>query len=1026
MAWIWKQQIEYDNLTTGLSYIKRSTDWQSPGSIKQCIDTSLSQITNYDEPIGSSRYIYAVPDINGDYEPDSIWNNLDEVKTVSGSTYDYASILSINRNPTTKIFDTPNIVTWDYNFNIPTGATITGIQVKINKSAYGIHDQTYIPGNIYGTGIWDTIDQGYFNTNMTHYTYDKLVTLSDNSGCTSTFDNYAKPYTKEILNPIVSLSSPTGRPIPPKGIWEQTETTHIYGGDGFSWVIPRDLSLHYTTPIFTWTPEKINNNEFSLIIGATQHVYRGYGVTNHFHGSASAIAFYNDLYFLYTYYDDDCRGYQVSKIHDVQIKIYYDELTESQSYNLIDRTEIFTSGNTLKIDDSYFKFQRCFNGICYNYVRGLNDIYELSLMSGDGKSTNNMYNEYNIIDEYIPNLYSVDVATSVNVDLTINHFILDGIKLKPNHLVLLLNQNSGETNDIYTVDRNYYLVNSNLLSTREKSYRAKVYVKLGSHYQEQWFLNNVGNQFPIVGESKIFTSGHSYMIKNYVNYDIFNTVTSITYDISGNTVSNPSKILFTNYKVARSLSEIVDWDYFDFNPTSSVTISYLDNDYTISSQYNTVVYTMSGSSSAETIFNWSGNTYFVIDNDFSGKSLISDHILISIKMSGETDFYDNEVLPNGSTLNYLTTIKNMNSNYLIVDEIPDWILNEISIDSYRFRVRNLHFCSGTTSNFTDYLNVSPYGEILDFLDIYNDIRVSTKNSDYYRYFDFNNIILTNKISGSTTAYTFTSNSQYQDYTLVSFLNKLGSYPINMYNDANILSGDYTIEEIYVNYNDGHTLSGNYYPIQSSRYKIIPSNTNVLSDFKPYTYVDIGILSKLLGDIYTPYSFTNPDITRTLITEITDEYMLVEKPRIDALSGFSTGVYDIVNVSKVSDISDILYQLYLEYPHSYYYKYSENIYNKICSEYALILKDNAFARNLSSGILYQKNDLFNLDIFNLNIDADYNHIDDVNLTYVPIELIDIGIDKKTKLPIPLDIKNIAITVVENLWYTGTTYSGLASS
>ena len=32
----------------------------------------------------------------------------------------------------------------------------------------------------------------------------------------------------------------------------------------------------------------------------------------------------------------------------------------------------------------------------------------------------------------------------------------------------------------------------------------------------------------------------------------------------------------------------------------------------------------------------------------------------------------------------------------------------------------------------------------------------------------------------------------------------------------------------------------------------------------------------------------------------------------------------------------------------------------------------------------------------------NHLNDINLSYQPIELIDIGIDKKTKLPIPLNL------------------------
>ena len=73
------------------------------------------------------------------------------------------------------------------------------------------------------------------------------------------------------------------------------------------------------------------------------------------------------------------------------------------------------------------------------------------------------------------------------------------------------------------------------------------------------------------------------------------------------------------------------------------------------------------------------------------------------------------------------------------------------------------------------------------------------------------------------------------------------------------------------------------------------------------------------------------------------------------------------------------------------------------------------------IHYQDDDKFNLDLFELDLDENYNHHSDVNLTYEPVELIDIGIDNKTKLPIPLDLKNIDITTIDNLWFTGQTFS-----
>ena len=1009
MTWFWQQQIDYDT-ATGLSSIRRHTDWMVPNEIKQCYSgTTISATTHY-EPKTSTNTTNIIDDSFIDIydaEIKSIWNNLNSAKTFDDY---YANILSPNVNPYIRKVDTPDIIAYDFNFNIPSGATICGIEVKITKSAYAISDIN-LP--------FENNEKWYFDNNITHYTYDRKVTLNLNSICTNNqqFKNYAKPYTQEIISPTISqngnfLVSPDGYYIfPAIGIWKQTKETIVYGGETDLW-----------SDVYNLTAEDLNSTGFSIIVGVTQHVFRGYEDIPTFYNMATKRNWYTTRY--KNGYDVYDMCYQVSKIYDIEVRAFYKE--PEPIYNMINREDIFTSANTFRTYDTYFKFQKCFNGICYSFAKDTNDIYNISLMTGDGKSVNNMYNEYNIVDEYISNLHQVDIATTENIDLSVNHFIIDNVTLKPGHLVLLLNQTETQYNDVYIVTENYLLKNSGILKTRESSWRAIFYVKLGSHKQKEYFLKNEGSQFPITGEEKTFIEGHTWIVKHQIDYDI-TSCKDLIINSSGNTLSNPCKILFTDYAVARTLLETNDWQYYDMYPPSSTTseiiINYLDHQYNITNQYGEIYYTMSGSSSSNTMYDWSGNTVFVIDPNFYNYSQIGDNIVLSFRKSS-SNFIDNEIYPTGSIFNFTTTIKNLDSNYLTIDgEIPGWFFNEVTENEYTFRVRNLHFCNSSSSyteinnEYANYLNISPFGDIINFSSLGDRIRVSViENTEYFRYFDFNTIEI---IITGLTSYTFTTNNHYQSYKLKPFLDNLGQIPVNMYNEAYLLMNEYTIEEMDTNWAfQGHTFSDTYFPIQSSLYKIIPVDKAKLLDFKPFTYIDFGLLYKVGGVPYTPYYFSS-NSSRTLIYEVTDEYMLIEKPRIDI--GISANTFDLINVSKIQDISDILYEIYLNYPHSYYFKYPDNIYTKICSQYALILKSNEFVRNITTGIIYQEHDLFNFDLFNTEIDENLNNIYDVNLTYKPIELIDVGIDGKTKLPYPLELKDLDLEYIDLLYYTGISYN-----
>jgi len=219
----------------------------------------------------------------------------------------------------------------------------------------------------------------------------------------------------------------------------------------------------------------------------------------------------------------------------------FDINSTGETYFVDDREQI-GEDKLLNTRNVHFRNQKCLNGIALSYINDTKDIYKKSLLTGDSYSINNMYNEFNLIDKYLENLHRIDIAINLennDVDLSIPHFELDFIKLKPGHKILLYNHPTNSTiNDIYIVTKNYYLELSDLLSTREKSDKAKFYIKLGTYKETQFFLENESTLFPISDEVKHFTQHHSYLLKNELNYDI-------------NSSANTAKILFSNYDVAR-------------------------------------------------------------------------------------------------------------------------------------------------------------------------------------------------------------------------------------------------------------------------------------------------------------------------------------------------------------------------------------------------------------------------------------------------------------------------------------------
>jgi hypothetical protein len=1022
-------KFSFSNTSTTL-FISTSTDWYYPQEIT---DSAIYNHTYTGNTIYNIRYdddLQIDLTNNDPIAKQYSWSNMENL---TGTSLQSAFYFSENIDYLNTINYTPVLVASKFNLSIPSYANIEGIKVKIRRKSKQITDlQTNndfaIPLKMDTTEkYYPYIDNILFSNGITTYTSDNLVTIDNNNNpnIITNFDNKAQTLINEqltemnekeldILNETIENG---GNYVPfyvaPKGVWSQNNDEIIYYGNSNDlWSNDKKFS-----------PSDINSDNFSVKIQVLQKIFRGYGFV--LPGSNEGLL---NAWSSYPGWGDSIDkeqyiSYLISRIYEIGIKIYYSY--SSHTYELIDRN-YYNMNNLVKTDDIYFKNEKCLDGICYSYITSINDIYKKSYLTGDNLVINNMYTEYNIIDKYVKNLYQVDIAIDTNIDTGLTYFELDNIRIKPNNLILLMNQDNKKENDIYSITNNYSLQNHELFSNISKSDKAKVYVKSGTYTEKQYFLLNKSNGlFPIINEEKEFVEAHSYLLKHKINYNINNTNTATTYDYSGNTISNPCKILFTNYNLARTLNNLNSSLYNNINLTlnystlfNKINLKYLNTDYIVTDLYGSVSSTTTGNTNfIDYIFNESGNTIFHINSNFYNISNVNDYI--NIKIYSDININDNNIL-----LNVYTTIKNKYlSNYIIINTvIPEYILNVIySGSTMAYSINNLQYCARNIKDLSDTLNKSPYNLVIDTEYSSNILNIHlNENLEYYKYFDFSLFNIDYFITGSTTgltSYTFTTNNQYINYNLKDFINRV--VEINdIYNYNYLLQDEYSkhgkFYEIY-----GWVKDGNINEYQDPYLIIIPNTENKykLSFFKKYTYVNIGELQKqiVLVDekpiekIVFPPVFTTCQTGRTMIYDITDDYMIIEKP-----ANFTMTNFDIVNAYTLQDISNILYDVYTNYEHDYYLKKADNIKNNICNSYAAILKDNLFVRNNFTGIIYgNDNDKYNLDIFNMNVDKNYNNVDK-NLTYQPVELIDIGIDKISKLPYPIEINNLEIPVQDSTW------------
>ena len=639
------------------------------------------------------------------------------------------------------------------------------------------------------------------------------------------------------------------------------------------------------------------------------------------------------------------------------------------------RTELYDENKVIAVGDIYFRLNKYLTGVTFTYINSLINIYKKDLLTGDGYSIVNMYNEYDVIDRCMKNIISVDIAADTDIDLNLQWFEINGVKLKPGHLVLLKNQKSEFENDIYYVDNQYFLEITDYLSTREKSEKFSCSVKLGKNFDKQFFLVNNGLEFPINHEPKFFIEGKSFILKNLIKYDgLYNTRT----DSEGT-----SKMIFTDIDLARK--QIVDnvSRYSDAILTGITAISIPDNFLTINYHYDS--YIIRSGLTEEISF--TGITSDI--NNISGFTNIN----IPSTFNCQTNDYINLQILSGTTivLDLNTFIKNDFTSYIILEEtIPNDIITNLQNCSYVIKNYNVAYNwydaikKSNLSPYSDFFTLTAYTYNVDVTNFIN-IQIIPKENIYDKYFDYDGISfdLDDTIDPEYHL-VFSTTNQYIKYNLFNFLNQINNtgftYNFSIFNE-NILS------------------AFTYKYTDDGRIKLSTSATGITNIFKPYTFV---------------YASANSEPTlKTLVYDVNDYEIIISKP--NSWTKYPTQlqlpeITKIQNIDGLKNISDILYDVYIGL-----YEYDENEKKYIAKSYGELLDNNMFFRSNVTGILFENNNNeYILKLYDLGKNFDGK---DQYLQFVSNELIYVGSDRITRLPVSL--KTLSGYTYTSTVITGTT-------
>ena len=557
-----------------------------------------------------------------------------------------------------------------------------------------------------------------------------------------------------------------------------------------------------------------------------------------------------------------------------------------------------------------FRYNKCLSGTCWSYVDSLEDIYKLDIYTGDGIGICNYYTEFDSIEEFMYNLYPVDLIIDENTDTGQSFYQLDNTILRPEYRILFTNQINENENLVYKLNNIYKLEPDELL-TENDSFRYKLYCKSGTYKDKQFSLSG-GTAFPIYGEDSTYFESESFLLRHIINYDIM---------LTGQTSSDCAKFVFVDYDLARKqLTE--NSSLYDSLTISIITgntnyITYGDESYVIeNSGYSSIDYNYvtgytntTTSTSTANIYNESGVTYIKVSANF-----IKD------------DNYYINLIVDGTYLNYKGFIDStLSSGDLIalVETIPDYVLyNCINSTSITYSIENLQITNDdSTLSIVNAINVSPFNRFLTSYYINtNTMLLSAKTYEYFKYFDYDSLEFE-----TDSTFNFSTDNNYINYKLQPFLYRINT----IFDSSYTLYNNFTLSAFTID----TSLSGYY--------KIIPDNILEMENFREFTYL------KLSG---------TSSSSNSLLLEKHDDYLLIESGTTPLL---------ISNIDNLLTISDLLYN-------NYNSDLQNNIYKNVSGSYGQILSEDTTITDNITGIVYRDNNRFVCKIYDKDdINLSYN-------------------------------------------------------
>lgn len=634
------------------------------------------------------------------------------------------------------------------------------------------------------------------------------------------------------------------------------------------------------------------------------------------------------------------------------------------------------------LDYLYFKYQKCISGVTYQYVLDLYDIYNRSVMTCNDHYNEFMYNEDDIINNYMQNFNYVDLYSVENIDTGSKITNLNGYDLKSDHRLILVGQNDKTENGIYKFDINGNMIKTDDLDTSGKSYRYGVNVILDNDKNVEFFLKNSGSTFPLTDEQKSFTTGHTFIIKNTFGYNINSTGTT-------------PMLWFTDYDFARKMNSKNSELYSDIvvnnPPTSNIKIFYKTGHTEFEGNFGQLA-------SHDGPFTWnqdSGKTHLNISMIYNFPSNVNVGDYLYIEMSGIISGQTNYVIFN-------STVYTMYSGCVVLDEyVPDYVLSGMT----DIHIENLNRVDNSNWSATfDRINRHYMAKFFTISGSTFPITIVPKYNEYNRYIDYDSFLFD---FGSST-YRFTSDNYYIDYKLYEHLNSINS---SIFNSSFDLGSGFTMTNFsqYQTYlvddiSYPATTSNMYSPL-----KIVPDDPSDLIYFYENTAV------------YTDGDYNS----RVFILKKDNDSITIERP-FNLSPG--TTVSSITSFYSLSGISEVLYDVYLNDVNdpNYYYK-DYNYIRKICKAYSDILSSDIRIISNTTGTIYNGvDDVFTLRLFNNRspviteltgntINGVY-YENDINLTLKPSEILDVGTDKLTKMPLTIKDDNIIISDTSSSGHT----------